>query len=45
MLGGVFFLGEQLTLISVLGGAIIITGVGVIVIQRNPFSSPTGTSS
>ena len=39
VLGGVLFLGEQLTVIIVVGGIVIISGVAVIVIERNPFGS------
>ena len=37
VLGGVLFLGEQLTAMIMIGGVVIITGVAVIVIERNPF--------
>ena len=33
-LGGMFFLGERPTVISIIGGAIILFGVGIITIQR-----------
>ena len=38
VLGGVLFLGEQLTALVVLGGVVIISGVATIVIEHNPFS-------
>ena len=38
VIGGMLFLGEQLTVIIVIGG-VIIAGVAVIVIERNPFAS------
>jgi O-acetylserine/cysteine efflux transporter len=40
VLSGVLFLGEQLTLTFLVGGAITIVGVGIIVIRRPRFAGP-----
>lgn len=42
VLGGVLFLGETLDLRTLLGGAIVISGVAVIVIERRPLAFAGG---
>lgn len=40
VIGGIFFLGETLTLTIAIGGLLAITGVAVITIQRKPIQQP-----
>lgn len=40
VIGGIFFLGETLTLTIAIGGLLAITGVAVITIQRKPVQQP-----
>ena len=41
VVGGILFLGETLSLSSLIGGAIVLTGVGSIVFERPPKPIPT----